>query len=663
MKKARSSSKSSQGENLQTNHISFAECPSHLSTIQELSFQTELQSRERGLNDSWFKLGEWSHGYEQDKHGVQKTTMRQSLLVPSASFGQLFDHLESIGNTLHSLGKAGGSIAYKAGQQLYQYEPFHRFKLSGLSADCEPVVFVRDTGKKCLFLNPDVVIQTGLTEKAEGSGSWWDQRSSSEVIRHIISQDNIESIQIRSDFLARYLQARQMALLVGHYSHLHLYNPSTDDIKSFEKGDLVLGSPKEHGKALFQNWGLRKDCGEPFLQRRLHLWFVIEPRAINLDDPWAEEPPFNPFTFTLPTRSGPVAPARWSGLRVTDQKKRFKGQTCNFMDIIYFRQEVLIRYETSSDFRVTDNGDVLCGSHWALNRSTFRLGNDLICTAMGDWAEGVPYSEWLHWQMHAVEPPSYEAVEALRGDKSLPDLVNGLSQGFSNLNASFFSFVSAIGGNSGERLWGGSLDGLPARQMKWVYPSNASEDEFLKRATLASTFLIDELSSKAMRGALMKVGAELHLGRDKKPLGSRNLLQRCVFVASVISDLRPSIGDVAALVELTESPTSQNADQDLKSELLQLFQAVRADFSPLAFLYDLRVHGGIAHPPNKAEASAAATRLGLRPSNWTRDDFIKVVSLITASVEKLASRMSDATIALWRNANACLEEEVAPQQS
>ena len=88
---------------------------------------------------------------------------------------------------------------------------------------------------------------------------------------------------------------------------------SAEAIGLFVEGEVTLGSPAGDAKALLQNWGLRKDIvgRPPFLQRRLHLWFEIKPPAVDVEDPWSEPPPFDPFTFTLPTRVGPVAPARW----------------------------------------------------------------------------------------------------------------------------------------------------------------------------------------------------------------------------------------------------------------------------------------------------------------------------------------------------------------
>lgn len=76
------------------------------------------------------------------------------------------------------------------------------------------------------------------------------------------------------------------------------------------------------------------------------------------------------------------------------------------MDRVYFRQEVLMKYEAASGFEVKDDGSVSCYHYWGLARSTARLGNELCSTAIGDFAEGVPFEEWLHrWT-----PPVCQAI-------------------------------------------------------------------------------------------------------------------------------------------------------------------------------------------------------------------------------------------------------------
>jgi hypothetical protein len=386
-----------------------------------------------------------------------------------------------------------------------------------------------------------------------------------------------------------------MSLVVGHYRHLHFFDPPPAAIAAFVEGDVVLGSAEQGAKAIFQNRGLRKDVfsDKQFLQRRLHLWFEIKPPQLDVNDPWDEQPSFDPYSFALPTSAGPVAPARWEHLKGSDGHS-FEGVTCDFMDRVYFRQEVLSKYEGAAGFDVKDDGSVSCQHYWSLVRSTSRLGNELLSTAIGDFAEGVPFEEWPHWKQYAVEPPGPETVKALVQEPEIPEVVNSVVAALKRLNAVFANLARVAGVMLPDPLWLGSLDSLAARQLKWVYPATADDDEFLKRATLASTLVLDGLQPPSMRALVRAFGASLHqtFDKDPRPLGSRTLLQRVTLVARIVERLQPDLKELPLLVQQAEGKAT-NTSPDLQTELEDLFKQVRNDFAPLAFLYDLRISGGL----------------------------------------------------------------------
>jgi hypothetical protein len=85
-----------------------------------------------------------------------------------------------------------------------------------------------------------------------------------------------------------------------------------------------------------------------------------------------------------------------------------------------------------------------------------------------------------------------------------------------------------------------------------------------------------------------------------------------------------------------ESKTKNAVKSDLQTELERLHKRVRDEFAPLAFLYDLRTHGGLAHPPNKDEAATAAAKLGLPKGNWHRTDYLHLLKLITESFDRIS---------------------------
>ena len=572
---------------------------------------------------------------------------RQSFLLTPGQFSEIFDNLDYIGNHIGNLGKPKGSINHQGATKTYDYSPFHRFEFHFNSVTVEPLVFVRSitTGVE-LFINPDLELYFELEEKTTGSGIWWDPRRGVEALRrHVVEEGNLAVVDIRTDYLSRYLQARQMALVVGHYRHLHLYDPSPSNLEAFVAGDMVLGSPDQRTKAILHNNGPHESIlGTPsFLRRSLHLWFEIEPPEVDVDDPWAEEPPFDPYNFTLPTRVGPVAPARWTHFRQT-KGRTFEGATCDFMDDVCFRQEVLTKYEGTSGFDVSDNGSVSCRHYWGLIRSTSRIGNELLATHIGDFAEGVPFEEWPHWKQYVVEPPSLGTLAALREEKTIPDAVNSVERMLKKLNVAFTHFADSIGVGDPETLWQGSLDSLAGRQLKWVYPTDADDDEFLKRATLASTLVIDALAPASLRKLLSAVGKDLHLndGSPSQPLGSRNLLQRVTLVAVLVQDFQPPIDGIPKLVMQVESITSSATEADLQAELVRSYQRVRDEFAPLAFLYDLRTHGGLAHTPNMEAVAAAATKLGLPGKNWNRTDYLRLLSLVAGSIMQINQHLETA---------------------
>ena len=615
-----------------------ADLPEHLFSIPELDFSDDLFiDRLSGL---WFRLGAVTLNPQPNDQGVDDLIQRQSMLISSVGFAEIYDELESVGNVIHNLGLPTGNVLHVGDRKEYYYTPFHRFEIRLTSVTCEPLVFIRTLNSaEELFINPDLELFYELEEKA--NGIWWDARRGIEVLRRrTIENGNLQIVEIRVNSLKRYLQQRQLSLLIGHYRHLHLLNPSPETIKSFvEVDDLDFGSPEQGSKVIFQNWGLRTDVigTAPFLQRRLHLWFEIRPSAIDIDDPWTEEPPFDPCRFTLPTRNGPVAPGRWGHYRYI-KGREFEGEICDFMDLVYFNQEVLSKYEGASGFEILDDGSVSCRDYWRLARSTMRIGNELLATAIGDFAEGVPFEEWPHWQQHAVEPPSVETRNVLVQEQTIPNAVNTLVGDLESLNTEFQNLANMMDLELPSTLWRGSMESLAGRQLKWVYPTTADDDEFLKRVTLLSTFIIDGLKPKSIRRVVRAWGEDLHQDQQNQPLGSRKLLERISLIAILISNIQPNNAEIPNLIRVAEGQSLDTIDAELATELRSLFRNNHEMLAPLAFLYDLRTHGGVAHPPDSRRVKSATVNLGLSAENWHRSDYLHLLQIVTRSIRQITLR-------------------------
>ena len=621
------------------------ELPRHLSNIPGLDICEDLVISP--FRDGWFQLGVWTVASKRNDRNVEDVIGRQCVLLATGEFPEVYAKLESVGNSFGSLGKPGGLIRGSGDEQEYSYNPFHCFDLCLTSTGCEPLVFARAVhDKMTLFINPDIELFFELEKRDSGYEIWWDPRRSLEVMRRVnVDGDNVIVVEIRIEYLQKYLQARQQSLVVGHYRHRLLFDPSPEALQSFVAEDVECGGPERSIKAILQNWGHRRDLLGTPLQRRLHFWFEIKPPEIDITNPWAETPPFDPYTYTLPTEIGPVAPARWRYFRETPGRQ-FDGMYCDPMSRVYFQQNVLSKYEGVSGFEVLDDGSVSHRSYWGLVRSTERLGNEMISSAVVDFAEGVPFAEWLHWQQYVIDPPSREARQIILEEKCIPDAVNFLLEELEELNNAFSHLVEKLGVQVNDSIWNGSDDGLASRQLKWVYPSNADDDEFLKRATLLSTLIVDELSARTMRRVLQVWDRNLHL-KDTvscQTLGSRKLLERLTLTATVIAQLNPAKREIASLIGKAEKSEGDLVDceTEVHRELGGLYDRIRKDLAALAFLYDLRTHGGIAHPPSKAKAAAAAVELGLSDGSWHRADYLTLLDLISKSVKRCKERLLDA---------------------
>ena len=147
-------------------------------------------------------------------------------------------------------------------------------------------------------------------------------------------------------------------------------------------------------------------------------------------------------------------------------------------------------------------------------------------------------------------PPSFQTVEALREERPVAEAVNFMVQALSELKRAFARLAISLDIAIPDPLWRGSLDSLTGRQLKWVYPASADDDEFLKRATFASTLVIDVLQPASLRRLLGAIDERLYENNEvpPKPLGSRNLLQRVTLVAVLIENFQPDIAAIPMLV-------------------------------------------------------------------------------------------------------------------
>jgi hypothetical protein len=108
-----------------------------------------------------------------------------------------------------------------------------------------------------------------------------------------------------------------------------------------------------------------------------------------------------------------------------------------------------------------------------------------------------------------------------------------------------------------------------------------------------------------------------------------------------MDSLMPELPSIPALVA-EAAGSSPITDPERHVELQQLYQQIRQEFAPLAFLYDLRTHSGFAHPGNLRRASDAAVALGLPANGWNRANYLALISLVTDAIEGIANHFARA---------------------
>jgi hypothetical protein len=84
-----------------------------------------------------------------------------------------------------------------------------------------------------------------------------------------------------------------------------------------------------------------------------------------------------------------------------------------------------------------------------------------------------------------------------------------------------------------------------------------------------------------------------------------------------------------------------SAEDDLQADLEKLHERVRDEFAPLAFLYELRIHGGLAHHPNMIEAAKAAAALGFPESGWHRSHYLNLLKRLTGSISEISEHLEN----------------------
>lgn len=352
------------------------EIPKHLRAVPALDVSDVVTTDP--MAGAWVRIGAWGLRPRAVSEGEASDLLVRTVLVNTRDVQKLFKSVKWTGKAL-AIGAPGGVVQHSGRRRAYRYRPFYHQQVVGVSV--EPLVFVVETaGDANLELNQDLWLFLGLVPQRVGPWTeWFDPSAARIVLRHGLAADGgAEVVEVEREHLRRYLRERQMALVWAWFEDRH--QPSLAEFAaSAPSGEHVIDAADGSARAFVDANALLSPVPmkEQGFRLAVHYWTAVLPPALDLEEPWAPAPPFDVANFLLPTRAGDLAPGRWSSFAGKKHAK-FGGSDGEYMERVYFRQEVLQKYQGLPGVRIGDDGSVRCGGAWSLCRGVFRVGNTLV---------------------------------------------------------------------------------------------------------------------------------------------------------------------------------------------------------------------------------------------------------------------------------------------
>ncbi len=90
-------------------------------------------------------------------------------------------------------------------------------------------------------------------------------------------------------------------------------------------------------------------------------------------------------------------------------KKAARNEIYGFEDSVYFKEEVLKKYEGDRDYQTGDDGSVQFRSEWGFR--SYRDAEGIICVLLGDLGNNFPDEELKHWKLYNIHPDEVSITE------------------------------------------------------------------------------------------------------------------------------------------------------------------------------------------------------------------------------------------------------------
>lgn len=273
-------------------------------------------------------------------------------------------------------------------------------------------------------------------------------------------------------------------------------------------------------------------------------------------------------------------------------KKAAEHKIDGFLDLVFFKEEVLKKYESDKNFRVGDNGTVMFGDKWGTFRRVFRIAKGYIGAHLGDLGEGFPEEELKHWKIYNVNPSIipvkdryFDFRETIRRMLHFMKLSNQRIE--SHIEKFFFDIKI-----QDKRLF--ILDDVESvlNHIKKIINKNTTIDEFQSRIIFLNILIIETINTNLINTIFKKVDENLcysyqHLGvkeikaaylQSSIPNELKSCLNSVIVPLSSLELLRKFILFLKVNYDVTVSSKVNNL-RDLKNKKNKIYLKIKQEFT------------------------------------------------------------------------------------
>jgi hypothetical protein len=382
----------------------------------------------------------------------------------------------------------------------------------------------------------------------------------------------------RTDFVRDFQYLRKRWLLIGVYG---------------EWGNRMAGEPQvwaihhEAKKSKLYLFGIPNDSGYKYVEAQGYFLFPV-PLEEGFSSGWGLGLPAGLKVIAekieFQTSAGRVKP--WE----VREGNRFDGRASA---TAAFDQEVLRRYqsEPGADVSLGNIGQLEVTSKKVhLRRIAMLLGTEYVSVWLGDFVEGVPPSEWAHWQSFNIPFIGFDRQKELFEAKNLFRMVARLIRQTRLINKNW--------------LWVTEDDRIPFNlehntekdyaALTKALPRRPDAHELTDRAKALDGLIIECIRPTPLKAFLKRTGFAT---KDVEELGSIKLLSTFMMVARIaetVEEWHDSIEAALSYAHKKVASWQKRTLQDLAPEELKIIELTAQEFEIMFMLNDLRLLA--AHP-------------------------------------------------------------------